>query len=111
MRNYLFSKSRELNQEQWMNLVDQFQKSGLTQTGFCLQNGLALSTFQYWRRKAAVISPSSMDLEFVEIDRTVFLDLKESDESSKPVIEIADNDRTIRIFSGADPGIITMVVR
>ncbi|WP_158024594.1 IS66 family insertion sequence element accessory protein TnpA [Ileibacterium valens] len=45
MHNYLFSKSRELNQEQWMNLVDQYQVSGLTQAGFCVQNGLALSTF------------------------------------------------------------------
>lgn len=111
MHNYLFSKSRELNQEQWMNLVDQYQVSGLTQAGFCVQNGLALSTFQYWRRKAAAVSPASAALEFVEIDRTVFLDLEGSDESPKPVIEITDSDRTIRFFYRADPGLIAMVIR
>ncbi|OLU41902.1 hypothetical protein BO224_02790, partial [Erysipelotrichaceae bacterium NYU-BL-E8] len=52
---------------------------------------LAFNTFQYWRRKAAAVSPASAALEFVEIDRTVFLDLEGSDESPKPVIEITDS--------------------
>lgn len=33
-------------------LLDRYERSGLTQKAFCLRHGVALSTLQYWRRRA-----------------------------------------------------------
>src|SRR5438067_63265 len=33
-------------------LLDRYERSGLSQTAFCLRHGVALSTLQYWRRHA-----------------------------------------------------------
>ena len=36
---------------QWRKLLEQFERSGQTRGGFCAAHGLALSTFDLWRRK------------------------------------------------------------
>ena len=36
---------------QWRKLIDRFDGSGQTRAQFCAANGLALSTFDLWRRK------------------------------------------------------------
>ena len=36
---------------QWRKLVEQFERSGQTRGRFCAAHGLALSTFDLWRRK------------------------------------------------------------
>ena len=33
-------------------LLDRYERSGLSQTAFCLRHDVALSTLQYWRRRA-----------------------------------------------------------
>ena len=45
-------------------LVEAFASSGSTQVDFCRRNGLALSTFNYWRRRCA----SSEAPPFVEVE-------------------------------------------
>ena len=36
---------------QWRKVVERFDRSGQTRGKFCAANGLALSTFDLWRRK------------------------------------------------------------
>ena len=36
---------------QWRKLIERFDRSGQTRGEFCAANGLALSTFDLWRRK------------------------------------------------------------
>ena len=36
---------------QWRKLIERFDRSGQTRGNFCTANGLALSTFDLWRRK------------------------------------------------------------
>ena len=36
---------------QWRKLIERFDRSGQTRGKFCAANGLALSTFDLWRRK------------------------------------------------------------
>ena len=36
---------------QWQKLIERFDRSGQTRGKFCAANGLALSTFDLWRRK------------------------------------------------------------
>ena len=38
---------------QWHTLIQQWQRSELSQAQFCRERGLALSTFQLWRRRLA----------------------------------------------------------
>ena len=45
---------------QWRNLVERFERSGQTRGGFCAAHGLALSTFDLWRRKLGATS-AAMD--------------------------------------------------
>lgn len=33
-------------------MLDRYERSGLSQKAFCLRHGVALSTLQYWRRRA-----------------------------------------------------------
>lgn len=35
------------------DLLESFARSGLTQQGFCRENGVSVATFSNWRRKAA----------------------------------------------------------
>lgn len=38
-------------QEQWAERVAQWRSSGLSQTAWCREAGLSLSSFGYWQRK------------------------------------------------------------
>ena len=42
----------------WMAHVQQWRESGLAKTRYCRENGLALSTFQYWITKSRPSSGS-----------------------------------------------------
>lgn len=44
------SKSKK---EFWFHHIERFSHSGLSQKRYCQENGLALSTFSYWKRKLA----------------------------------------------------------
>jgi hypothetical protein len=53
----------------WMAHVQQWRESGLAKSRYCCENGLALSTFQYWITKSR---PSSGG-EFAAISTLVVL--------------------------------------
>ena len=40
---------REINRRRWLERVQSWQHSGLTQTAFCQQHGLGLASFRRWR--------------------------------------------------------------
>jgi hypothetical protein len=40
-------------ESQWRAILSAFAGSGLSQKAFCQREGLALSTFQYWKRRLA----------------------------------------------------------
>ena len=54
---------------QWRKVVEQFERSGQTRGKFCAANGLALSTFDLWRRKlpAAPVAEARPEPLFVEL--------------------------------------------
>jgi transposase-like protein len=37
--------------EQWRRLIERYERGTLTQARFCEREGIAPSTFQYWRRR------------------------------------------------------------
>ena len=54
---------------QWCKLVEQSERSGQTRSRFCAANGLALTTFDRWRRKlpAAPAAEARPEPLFVEL--------------------------------------------
>lgn len=62
---------------QWVKHMAEWQRSGQSQRAFCTQRGLALSTFQWWRRQAKrrevaqtppAFLPIAMGVSAVEIE-------------------------------------------
>ena len=59
---------------QWRKLIERFDRSGQTRSQFCAANGLALSTFDLWRRKhgetQAPADEAHRESLFVELTNT-----------------------------------------
>jgi len=51
------------DKNQWTAIFKQFESSGLSSREFCRREGLALSSFQRWRRRLG----SVVSAEFVEL--------------------------------------------
>ena len=43
--------SKRRSRSQWQQLISSYQTSGLSRKDFCQREGIALSTFDYWKRK------------------------------------------------------------
>ncbi len=43
--------SKRRNKSEWQRLIDEQAASGLSRKAFCEDAGIALSTFDYWKRK------------------------------------------------------------
>ena len=56
---------------QWQELFDRFERTGQTRGRFCAAHGLALSTFDLWRRKLratpAAVNEERPEAPFVEL--------------------------------------------
>ena len=50
----------------WQAVVDRFRGSGLSQKRFCEKEGVSLSTFSYWMKKASATTESG-SARFVEL--------------------------------------------
>jgi hypothetical protein len=51
------------SREQWQRLIDEQQKSDLTQREFCQQNDLAVSSFCNWKRRLSKTEASHQSAE------------------------------------------------
>ena len=60
-------KLRRRGEGFWRRAMKAHRHSGLTQVEFCRRNELALSTFQYWRRRLREVEPES-GTEPLEVD-------------------------------------------
>ena len=56
-------------QSYWAGLVAKFSESGVSREVFCREQGVALSTFENWRRKLKAAAAAGTDLpaRFVEV--------------------------------------------
>ena len=56
---------------QWQELIERFERTGQTRGRFCAAHGLALSTFDLWRRKLratpAAVNEERPEALFVEL--------------------------------------------
>ena len=63
---------------QWRKLIERFDRSGQTRSKFCVANGLALSTFDLWRRKLGQTRAAADD----EHHESLFVELTNATESA-----------------------------
>lgn len=57
--------------EERARLLARFERSGQTQACFCRENGLSLSTLQYWLRQAQGRAPTIVESGFVQVPAPV----------------------------------------
>ena len=63
---------------QWRKLIERFDRSGQTRGSFCAANGLALSTFDLWRRKLGETQAAAPE----EHRESLFVELTNATESA-----------------------------
>ena len=63
---------------QWRKLIERFDRSGQTRGSFCAANGLALSTFDLWRRKLGQTQAAAPE----EHRESLFVELTNATESA-----------------------------
>jgi hypothetical protein len=66
---------------QWTEILQRFESSGQDARGFCRREGVALSSFQRWRRQLGCVA----DTEFVEL----LPDTSSSDEASTWSLDVS----------------------
>ena len=82
----------------WHEHIKAWKQSGLSQANFCKVRSLALSTFQYWRRK---IGPSGNDSpRFYPL--AVVPSLEALDKSSPGILRVILGDRRFVLEIGED---------
>ena len=75
----------------WRRTIRAHERSGLTQLAFCRRNELALSTFQYWRRRLRDTEDEAA---------TDFVEVEVRSEASAPQSEVTVPQSTLA--AGAD---------
>jgi hypothetical protein len=83
------TRSRQRSPRWWRGHVDGWQKSGISQRDYCEAHGLALSTFQLWRRRLMADRPTVVPVEIVPVAHAAsspYLVLSRSEQAAPPPI-------------------------
>lgn len=96
---------RAINRQRWLEHIQAWEQSGLTQQAFCKQHHLGLASFQRWRRifMMAETSNTSSSVTFLPVN------VVEPGASSLAVL-INDNLR-LEISAGFDPTTLKQVIK
>ncbi len=95
------SRERRINQEQWQARLSKWEASGISQTKFCIEQGLNLRTFQYWRRKfnnpqdSKVINKKSSSVKIVQVQQDQFFKSRFQSSISNTSIKVHLRDVSI----------------
>ena len=90
---------------QWQELVERFKRSGQTRGRFCAAHGLALSTFDLWRRKLRA-TPAAMNEEHPD---ALFVELTNSAQTHAPLTSAGTDMWEVELDLGA--GVVLRVRR
>jgi len=63
-------KAQQQQREKWVEVVEEYERSGLTQAEYVARRGVALSTLQAWLRKWRAQRPGPVRLLPVEVAPT-----------------------------------------
>ncbi|CAM2065773.1 hypothetical protein SCOR_10365 [Sulfidibacter corallicola] len=104
MRN--LSEARAQKRELWQARIEDWQASGLNQSAYCRQQGLALPQFQYWKRRIYETEPRR-GLRLVPIE----MEKKSSATSeSREPIRLHAHGYILDIGSGSDVTLLAAIL-
>ena len=96
--------------EEWLQLIERYQASGLQQKEFCQQHEISLSTFQYWLyRRSKSKSRSKGKQAFVPVE-VVALPAPEAQTGKLLEIKLW-NGSILRFAEGTDPRYLAELLR
>ena len=90
---------------QWQELVERFERAGQTRGRFCAAHGLALSTFDLWRRKLRA-TPAAANEEQPE---ALFVELTNPTQTQAPPTSAGTGAWEVELDLGA--GVVLRVRR
>ena len=90
---------------QWQELFDRFERTGQTRGRFCAAHGLALSTFDLWRRKLRA-TPAAVNEERPE---ALFVELTNPTQTQAPPTSAGTGAWEVELDLGA--GVVLRVRR
>lgn len=96
----------QANREQWLQRAEDFHASGLTQTSWCQQQNVKISTLRYWLKKLKEEATSSNTPEWVELEVT-----KKTLDSSDTSIKIHVGPYRVEISEGFAPSALLDVLK
>ena len=82
---------------QWRKLIERFEQSGQTRGKFCAAHGLALSTFDLWRRKLGE-TPAAVEEDHPE---ALFVELTNPAQTQASPISSGTNEWEVELDLGA----------
>ena len=82
---------------QWRKLVERFDRSGQTRGNFCATNGLALSTFDLWRRKLGETQAAADEA----LPESLFVELTKATEPAESPITAGTGAWEVELELGA----------
>jgi transposase-like protein len=95
--------------EKWVEVVEEYERSGLTQAEFVARRGVALSTLQSWLRRWRAQRTGPVRLLPVEVAPTQ-PSAKLATESSAPLEVIVPGGVRLAVVPGTDVGYVAQLV-
>lgn len=98
------SKTQQ-QKEKWVEVVEEYERSGLTQAEFVTRRGVALSTLQSWLRRSRAQRPGPVRLLPVEVAPT-----PPPAKGSAPVEVVVPSGVRLYVAPGTDVGYVAQLV-
>ena len=96
---------REVNRRCWLELIQSWKHSGLTQKAFCQQHGLGLASFHRWRAIAM------RDGKPADSPASTLLPVNVVEPGAANLTVVINDTLRIEIQSDFDPHMLKQVVR
>jgi hypothetical protein len=100
-------KAQQQQREKWVEVVEEYERSGLTQAEFVARRGVALSTLQSWLRRWRAQRTGPVRLLPVEVAPTP---PPATTEGSAPVEVVVPGGVRLCIAPGTDVGYVVKLV-
>jgi transposase-like protein len=98
-------RKTQQQREKWVEVVEEYERSGLTQAEFVARRGVALSTLQSWLRRWRAQRPGPVRLLPVEVAPT-----PPPAKGSAPLEVVVPGGVRLCIASGTDVGYVARLV-
>lgn len=99
-------KWRQRTLEEAGAILNEYDRSGLTQERFAAEHGISFSTLRFWLRRRANTAGRVPSRRFVPVRLSIF------DPAAEPILEIVlGSRRRVRVPASFDPDVLAAMLR